>query len=117
MFPIVVRGKAFQLLAQQPLLKQLFLEPDRQRHAERGETPRREGEIGFEQPLELEERLVVEDDVIDVAGSDFGFVQAILDGVTRETRIVLLAGEALLLRGCDDPPVGYQGRRAVVVER
>ena len=34
--------------------------------AKRGEAPGREGEIGLEEALELEEGLVVEDDVIDV---------------------------------------------------
>ena len=61
-----------QLLAQQRLLEQLLLQPQRHRHAEGAEAARREGEIGFEQPLELQERLVVEDDVVDVAELDAG---------------------------------------------
>src|SRR5579859_6108763 len=114
--PIMVRGKALQFLAQQSLLEQLFLEPDRQRHAERGKAARREGEIGFEQPLECEEWFVVEDDVVDSGRADLGFVETILDGVAGKPGIVLLAGEAFLLRGSDDPTVGYQGCRAVMVE-
>jgi hypothetical protein len=55
-----------QILAQQALLEQLFLEPERDRHLERAEAPRRERNIGLEQPLEFQERLVVEGDVVDL---------------------------------------------------
>ena len=63
---------------------------------------RRIGEVGLEQPLELDERLVVEDDVVDVVERDLAFAQAILDRVGREVGVVLLAREALFLRGRDD---------------
>ena len=36
------------------------------RHPERAEAPRRERQVGLEQPLELQERLVVEDDVVEL---------------------------------------------------
>ena len=45
-------------------------QPQRHRHAERAKAARREGEIGFEQPLEFQKRLVVEHDVIDVVQRD-----------------------------------------------
>ena len=80
------------------------------------QAARRESEIGFEQPLEFEERLVVEDDVIDSAKADLGFVQTILDGVARKPGVVLLAGEALLLRRRDDPAIGDERRCTIVVE-
>ena len=114
--PVVIRRKALQLFAQQPLLKQLLLDPDRQRDAKRAQAAWRESEIGFEQALEFEERLVVEDDVIDRAKLDLGLVQAILDGVARKPGVVLLAGEALLLRRRDDPAIGDERRGAVMVE-
>ena len=92
------------------------LQPERDRHAERAEAARREGEVGLEQPLELQERLVVEDDVVDVAELDAGLGQAVVDRVRGKARIVLLAGEALLLRRGDDAPVLDQRGGAVVVE-
>ena len=66
------------------------------------EAAGREREIGLEQPLELEERLVVERDMVDLAERDAALRQAIGERVMRETRIVLLAREALLLGGGDD---------------
>ena len=52
------------------LLKQLLADPKRHRLAERGEASRREGQIGFDQPLEFHERLFIEDDVVDLGGAD-----------------------------------------------
>ena len=46
---------------------------------------RRIGEIGFEQPLELDERLLEEDDVVDVVEIDVARLQAIADRVGRES--------------------------------
>ena len=45
---------------------------------------RREGEVGLEQPLEFQERLFVEDDVIDGRGVELGVFQAVGDGVRGE---------------------------------
>ena len=115
--PIEVGIERAKLVAQELLLEQLLLQPQRDRHAEGAEAPGSECEIGFEQPFELEERLVVERDMIDVGEADAGLGQAIGDGVMRETGIVLLAGEALLLGGGDDLSVDDQCRGAIVVER
>ena len=105
-----------QLVAQQLLLEQLLAQPQRHRHAEGAEAARREGEIGFEQPLEFQERLVVEHDVIDVVEPRSCRLQAIGDRVVRETGIVLLAREAFFLRRGHDAAVLDQRRGAVVIE-
>ena len=55
-----------QLFLQQRLQKQLLLQPHGHRHHERLKTTGREGEIRLEQPLELHEWLVIEDDVTNV---------------------------------------------------
>ena len=55
---------------EQRLLEQLLAQPQRQRHPERCEAARAIGEIGLEQPLELEKWLVVEDDAVDVLEPD-----------------------------------------------
>ena len=116
LLPVEVGLPTLHLVAQQRLLEQLLLQPQRHGHAERVEAPRREGEIGLEQPLELQERLVVEGDVVDVAELHADMVEAVLHRVLGEAGIVLLAGEALLLRGRDQMAVVDQRGRAVVIE-
>src|SRR6478672_8765742 len=94
-----------ELFPQQALLEQLLLEPERDRHLEGREAARRERDIGLQQPLEFQERLVVEGDVINPGEFCADRIQAIADRVMRERRIVLLAGKALLLRSRDDAAV------------
>ena len=106
-----------QMLAQQALLEQLLLEPHRQRHAERAEALGRERQVGLEQALELQKRLVVEGDPIDLVEVDPPFLQAVRERVLGEGGIVLLAREPLLLGGGDELAVHQQRGRAVVVER
>src|SRR5436305_3743686 len=84
-----------ELVAQQVLLKQLLADPDRHRLSERSETLRREGEVGFQQPLEFEERLVIESDVVDATILSIDLLKTPAGRVGGEARIVLLAREAL----------------------
>ena len=75
-----------------------FSEPQRHGLAETSETRRGESEVGLQQPLELQQRLVVEADVIEVSG-DRGPPPA---GSTPRrgagTGVVFGARETLLLR-------------------
>ncbi len=105
-----------QRLRQDRLLEQLFLEPDRQRPSERLEALRRKGQIGLEQPLEFQEGLFVEDDIINAGKLAARFLQAPGKRVVRKAGIVFAAGEALLLRRRDDPSLPHQRHRTVVVE-
>ena len=66
---------------------------------------RRKRQIGLEQPLELQERLVVEDDVVDLVEPTLPSPRQYSTALMREAGVVLLAREALLLRGRDDAPV------------
>src|SRR4029079_15834156 len=100
--PIDARFEILQFLEQRAALEELVLHPDRQRGAKRREALRREGEIGLEQPLELEERLVVDRDEVDLGRPRARRLQARGDRVVREARVVLLAREALFLRGGRD---------------
>lgn len=113
--PVHARFDSLELLGQQVLLKQLLAQPQRHRHAKRFEAARRECQVGLEQALELQERLVVEGDVIDLGQADAGLVQAITQGVQREARVVLAAREAFLLGGGDDHTVAQQCGCAVMV--
>src|SRR5262245_24823327 len=105
-----------QLLVQQPLLIELVLDPQRHRCAKRCKATRHEREIGFDQPVEFEKRLVVEHDVVDVPTTVTGFRQAVADGMRRKVAVVLLSGEALLLRGGDDVAVVDERGGTVVIK-
>jgi hypothetical protein len=114
--PVEFGVRGLELVGQQRLLEQLFAQPQRQRHAKRREAARAAGEIGLEQALELEERLVVEHDPVDVLELNAGLLQAIVDGEPRIAGVELLAGEALFLRGGNEPAVLDDRRGAVVIE-
>ncbi len=105
-----------ELGADQVRHPELFPDPERHRLEERGEAARRIVEIGLEQAVELEERLVVEADVIELRRPNTGLGETVPGGSEREAVVVLLAGEALLLRGGDDLSVHHQAGRRVVVE-
>ncbi len=115
-FPVEVGRKALQFLDQQAFLEQLFLQQDRNRHRERLEAPRRERDVGFEQALELQERLVVERHLVDGVGRRSCGFEAIADRVVRKIGIVLAARETLFLRRGHDLAVADERRGAVVVE-
>ena len=77
---------------------------------------RSKGQVGFEQTLELEEGLFVEDDRGEIGSLDARRFKAIADGTFREALVMFLAGEPLLLRRGDDLPVPHQRCRAVMVK-
>ena len=83
--PVDVGVELGQVLPQQPFLEQLLLEPERNRHAERAKAARRERKVGLEQPLELDERLLVEHDVVEVAGAQARFREAVVGLLMPET--------------------------------
>ena len=105
-----------EALIERALGEKLFLEPQRKGLAEAPKPPRGEREVGLDQPIELEQRLLVEGHVVDFGGLESGLAQAIADSVPRKRGVVLLTGEALFLSGCHNPAVAHQGRRGVVVE-
>ena len=114
--PVECRHDPPQLVAQEQLLEQLLLQPDRQRLAEGAKAGRREGEVGLEQALELEEGLVVERDIVDAVDAVADARQAVLDRPAGEAGIVAAAREALLLGSGDDAAILDERRGAVVLE-
>ena len=114
--PLLAARYPPQLLQKQILQKKFLPQPQRHRHAKGRVAPRREGEIGLDQALELEERLVVEHHAIDSAHARAALGQAAADRIHRKPRVVLLAREALFLRRRDDFSVLDQRRRAVVIK-
>lgn len=115
LFPFYGTLNGFQLANQKRFLEQLFLDPDRQRLPERSETPWREREVGFQEPLELYERFVVERDVIDILRREANLLQTSNDRIAGKVRIVLLTGEAFFLGRSNDLSVGNDRGGAVVV--
>ena len=112
-----VAERRLQCLRKDVLLEQLVLHPHGQRLAKGRESARRERQIRLEQALELQERLVVEGDMVEIAGRQAGFLEAVAHGVLGKTIVVLLARETLFLRGRDDLAVHHEGGGRVVVVR
>ena len=75
----------------------------------------REGEIGLEHALELQERLVVERDVSIWPRPTPASARQYSTACCGKRGVVLLPGESLLLRRGHDMAVVDEGRRAVVV--
>src|SRR5690242_10654024 len=111
--PLVARECVVQLAVH----VQLVLRPERARLEERSEAARCDGEVRLEDPLELEERLIVESDAREIVRRDPSGSEAVVDRVRGEARVALLSCEALFLRGRDDLAIAQQARRAVVVKR
>jgi len=76
---------------------QLLAQPQRHAHQEELEAPGGVGDIGLEQPVEFQQRLVVERDEIQLLGRDPALREAEVHGVLGEVVVVLLAREALFL--------------------
>src|SRR5258706_9677398 len=106
-----------QLRPEKLLLKKLFFQPQRHGCAERAKSVRRTGNVGFEQPLEFEERLVVERDIVDVAKLEAAFRKAVLDRIRGVGAVVLFSRETFFLGRGNNAAVDDESRRAVVVER
>src|SRR4029453_2596527 len=97
---------------------ELVSQPQRHRHEVGPQSSRRGRGVGLEQAVELDERLLVETDQVQLAGLEVGFTQAVFDGARWEAGVVLLAGESLFLRRGNDAAVLYKtGGRIVVVRR
>ena len=96
---------------------ELGSEPEGHGHHEGTKSAGGIGEIGFEQSLEFQERLVIEADVGEIFSFEIGLLQAELDCVDGEFVIVLDASEALFLGCGDNLPVHDQRSSGVMVER
>ena len=95
---------------------QLLLQPDRQTRQELAEAPRGVSQIGFQQPLEFEQGLLIEHDVVEFLRGKARGLEAVIDCVQGEAAVVLDSRESLLLSGRDDLAVAHEGRRTVMIE-
>ena len=73
---LVARNLVSELIAH----PELVADPQRHRHHVRLQSARRARDVRGQQAFELDERLLVERDVIELAREDARFAQAVLDG-------------------------------------
>src|SRR5215471_14158386 len=59
--PVKVRLNRLEFAGEQRFLKQFLAQPQRQRHAKRGEAGWTQGKVRFQEPFELDEGFVVKD--------------------------------------------------------
>src|SRR5205814_9838509 len=78
-----------ELADEQVIQEELLAQPHRDRHREALEAIRRKGDVSFKEPLELQQRLVVERDDIDAGNISAGLLQALRDRVLGEARVVV----------------------------
>jgi hypothetical protein len=94
---------------------ELFFYPEWASPEKRNEPPRRHTDVGLKDAFELEQRLVVEADVGQLAECDARGTQAVVDGARRESGVPLLPGEAFLLGSSQDHTIPYQAGGAVMI--
>src|SRR5207245_11763569 len=82
-----------QRLADLTVDEELVLDPQRAGHAELGEPPGSDAQVGLKDPLELEQRLVVETHVVELRGGDASGPEAEGGRVRREGGVAFLAAE------------------------
>ena len=70
----------------------------------------------MEYAIELEERLFVEGNEVEVGGGNSGFRKAVIDGLSGEFVVVFFTGESFLLGGGDDLAILDQAGGTIVVE-
>ena len=75
-----------QQARQHVLLKQLLAQPDRHGGAKGPKAARSGRDEGLKQPLEFQERLVVEGDVVDLGQPDARLREHIIDRNARDSR-------------------------------
>jgi len=120
---LVVRGVqqvtpvVAQRRAEPPVQPELVFDPRGPGERELGESPRRDRQEGLQNPVEFEDRLLVEPHGREVGGADAALAQAVLHGAGRKPGVALLASEPLLGCGGDDFPIHEQRRGAVVIVR
>src|SRR3989442_3304033 len=98
-----LRGRCAEPILNQVFNPELVSEPGDHRFAEESVRLRKLLKAREEEPFELDERLLEENDVIQVASVNPAGSEAEVDRVLRELEVVLSPGEPLFL-GCREQP-------------
>ena len=104
-----------QFVPQNAFQQEFFFEPHRHGREKRFNPSRRESNVGFQEALELDQRLVIEHEILEVPKRNPAFLQAVADRVGWEPGIELFPREALLLSGRHDLTIANQACSAVVI--
>src|SRR5580704_6963210 len=115
--PVDARIEGAELAAQARTEKELVAQPDGHRPRERAQATRRDREIRLDQALELEERLLVVRDKVEIGRPDAGALQTERDGMSRIVGIVPEPRKPLFLSGRHDHPIVYERGRTIVIVR
>ena len=94
---------------------QLRFQPHRHGGEKRPDSGRRIGQIRLDQAVELQQRLVIKCHVIQPVCAQLPLLQAEFDRALWKMRIMLDAGESLLLGRGNNPAIDHQRRRTVVI--
>src|SRR5687767_4586696 len=84
-------------IPQHPIRVQLLLDPQRSRHQVGLESAWRDAEVGLEDALEFQQRLVIETDRGQITDFDSCGLETELDRLPWEIRVTLFPREALFL--------------------
>src|ERR1700749_3011932 len=106
-----------EMLVENLVHEQLFLDPYRNRRYETGKASRSKGMVGFQQSFELEERLFVKRDCREFAVFEARFFENITAGMNRKGRVVLSACKPLFLSGGDNFAINQDCRSTIVIVR
>src|SRR6267142_2968034 len=105
-----------ELLPDQLRDPELLPQPHRHRLGEGTEPSWKCRQIGREEPLELQERLVVEPHVVQILRFDLPRLETVLDGLMGEPLIVLLPCEAFLGGRCHQASILNEAGGGVMIE-
>ncbi len=109
-------GGHAHLVHQNVLDPQLLIEVADHRLTENLPRPGKGAQGAQQDTLELDKRLLVKDNIVEILSRDTRRLKTELDRMARETIIVLLAGEALFLSSRNQQAITQQRSRRVVIE-
>jgi hypothetical protein len=93
----------------------LLFDPQGHRCEKRSDPGGGIGKISLKKALKLDERLVVEGNVVEFVGRNPALLQTGLDGKLRKSMVVFLSAEALFLDGAHDLAVSNKTGGTVMI--
>ena len=94
----------------------LLFQPQRHRLTEAAETGWGKGQVGLNQPIKFQERLLVKHHKIELGRRKLGLFQAVFDGFGRKVIVVLFSRESLLLGCRKDLSIPDESGRRIMIE-